>query len=219
MAVDDPVLDRFARPVAAVMTRNNPESPRSSKSKGPARSPSAAPTPAARVSSAAPLRVLGIDPGTATTGFALVVEGRVGGGADEPTLVDCGVIRTKAGVPMPQRLVQIHEALCQLIEELRPDAVAVEELFFSANVTTAISVGQARGVILLAAASAGLPVAEYKPNVVKQAVSGYGGADKRQMQEMVRMLLRLAEAPRPDDAADAVAIALCPLQMGWMASL
>jgi len=166
-----------------------------------------------------PGRVLGIDPGTATTGFALVAERRPGAGADEPHLVECGVIRTKAGVPMPERLVQIHGALTQLIDELQPDAVAVEELFFSANVTTAISVGQARGVILLAAASAGLPVAEYKPNVVKQAISGYGGADKRQMQEMVRMLLRLEEVPRPDDAADAVAIALCHLQMARYAGL
>lgn len=156
------------------------------------------------------MRVLGIDPGTATTGFGLVVG--QGGRANELRLEDYGVIRTKAGVPMPTRLLEIHEGLEELIGALRPDVLAVEELFFSSNVTTAISVGQARGVILLAGARAGLDVAGYKPNEVKQAITGYGAADKRQMQDMVRMLLGLAEVPRPDDAADAIAIALCHLQ-------
>lgn len=156
------------------------------------------------------MRVLGIDPGTATTGFGLVVG--ADGRAQDLELVDYGVIRTAASTPMPDRLREIYEGLGELIEELRPDAMAVEELFFSSNVTTAITVGQARGVILLAGAQAGLPVHGYKPNEVKQAITGYGAADKQQMQDMVRMLLHLPAPPRPDDAADAIAIALCHLQ-------
>jgi len=150
---------------------------------------------------------LGIDPGTATTGFGLVREEH-----DEYALVDCGVILTPADEPMPRRLRLLHSQLSGLIAACKPDAVAVEELFFNKNVRTAISVGQARGVILLAAAQAGLPVAEYTPLQVKQAVVGYGRAEKRQVQEMVRLLLGLEEAPHPDDAADAVAVALCHLQ-------
>lgn len=161
------------------------------------------------------MRVLGIDPGTATTGFGLV-EGEPGG---EPSLVDYGAIRTAPPTPMPERLVEIHRALGCLIVELRPDAVAVEELFFAANATTAIAVGQARGVVLLAAAQAGLPVYEYKPLVVKQALTGYGRADKRQMQDMLRIILELPDIPRPDDAADAIAIALCHLQMARLRDL
>lgn len=157
------------------------------------------------------MRVLGIDPGTATTGFALL-DGEPHR-PDDIVLVEHGVIRTAAATPMPERLKEIFEAVGTLIAELRPDVVAVEELFFSSNITTGITVGQARGVILLAAATAGLDVAEYKPNVVKQALTGYGAADKRQMQEMVKMLLRLAAIPRPDDAADAVAIGLAHIQL------
>jgi crossover junction endodeoxyribonuclease RuvC len=153
--------------------------------------------------------VLGIDPGTATTGFGLV-EGAPGG---EPRLIDYGAIRTLPATPMPERLVQIHRAVADLIAELAPDAVAVEELFFASNASTAITVGQARGVILLAAAQARVPVHEYKPLEVKQALTGYGGADKRQMQDMLRIILGLADIPRPDDAADAIAAALCHLQM------
>lgn len=156
------------------------------------------------------MRVLGIDPGTATTGFGLVVG--LDGRAQNLELVDYGVIRTAASTPMPDRLREIYEGLGELIEELRPDAMVVEELFFSSNVTTAITVGQARGVILLAGARAGLPIHGYKPNEVKQAITGYGAADKQQMQDMVRMLLHLPAPPRPDDAADAIAIALCHLQ-------
>jgi crossover junction endodeoxyribonuclease RuvC len=163
------------------------------------------------------MRVLGIDPGTATLGFGLV-EGTPGA-SDGAALVDCGVIRTRPPAPMAERLAEIHHALTELIELLRPDAVAVEELFFSSNVTTAISVGQARGVVLLSAALAGLPVAEYKPNVVKAALTGYGAADKRQMQDMLRVVLGLREPPRPDDAADAVAVALCHLQQARLAAL
>jgi crossover junction endodeoxyribonuclease RuvC len=151
--------------------------------------------------------VLGVDPGTATTGYALVSEDAQG----EAQLVAFGVVETRAGEPMPMRLRSIYGDLSALIRETGPEAMAVEELFFSRNVTTALSVGQARGVVLLAAAQAGLPVYEYKPAEVKQALVGYGNASKAQMQEMVRMMLGLAEAPRPDDAADAIAVAICHL--------
>lgn len=150
---------------------------------------------------------LGIDPGTATTGFGVV---REEDGAYH--LVDCGVILTPAQEPMPQRLLLLHNRLLALLATHRPDAVAVEELFFNKNVRTAIAVGQARGVVLLAAAQAGVPVYEYTPLQVKQAVVGYGRAEKHQVQEMVRILLGLDGVPQPDDAADAVAVALCHLQ-------
>jgi crossover junction endodeoxyribonuclease RuvC len=151
--------------------------------------------------------VFGVDPGTATTGYALVAEDAQG----EARLVRFGVFETRAGEPMPLRLRSIYGELSALIRETGPEVMAVEELFFSRNVTTALSVGQARGVVLLAAAQAGLPVYEYKPAQVKQALVGYGGASKAQMQEMVRMMLGLAEVPRPDDAADAIAVAICHL--------
>lgn len=160
------------------------------------------------------LRVLGIDPGTATTGFG-VLEGQAGAGG-ELHLLDYGAIRTAPGQPMPERLADLHASLQELIALHRPQAMAVEELFFSSNVTTALTVGQARGVILLAGAQAGIAIAEYKPMQVKLAITGYGGADKRQVQEMLRLTLRLAETPRPDDAADAIAIALCHLQTARM---
>ena len=149
--------------------------------------------------------VLGVDPGTAITGFGLVRDD------GDLSLVACGVITTPAGTPLAERLLAIHRELAALIEQHEPEAVAVEELFFSKNVRTAMSVGQARGVVLLAAAQAGLPVFHYKPTEVKQAVSGYGGADKAQVQEMVRLLLGLDAVPQPDDAADAVAVAVCHL--------
>jgi crossover junction endodeoxyribonuclease RuvC len=151
--------------------------------------------------------ILGIDPGTATTGFGLVTEDEAGAAR----LVRCGVITTAPGVPMPERLLVIHRELTAVIRAHGPDAVAVEALFFGRNVTTALTVGQARGVVLLAAAQAGLPIHEYKPAEVKQALAGYGAASKRQMQEMVRILLDLDDIPRPDDAADAVAVAICHL--------
>ena len=151
--------------------------------------------------------ILGIDPGTATTGYGLVTEDEAG----EARLVRYGVITTAPGVPMPERLLAIHRELTAVIATHAPDAVAVESLFFGRNVTTALTVGQARGVVLLAAAQAGLPIYEYKPAEVKQALAGYGAADKRQMQEMVRILLGLDDIPRPDDAADAVAVAICHL--------
>jgi crossover junction endodeoxyribonuclease RuvC len=152
------------------------------------------------------MRVLGIDPGLAIVGHAVVEE-------DGSTLrlIEAGVIRTSAKRSIPERLQKIYRELGKIVAEYDPEAAGVEELFFSRNVTTAISVGQARGVSLLALADVGLPIAEYSPPQVKEAITGYGNADKRQVQEMVRMLLNLPEAPRPDDAADAVAVAICYL--------
>jgi crossover junction endodeoxyribonuclease RuvC len=158
--------------------------------------------------------VLGIDPGTAITGYGLVREDDEG-----LTLIGCGVITTPADRPLPQRLQTIYRGLTAIIGQHQPDQVAVEELFFSRNVRTALSVGQARGVVLLAAAEAGLPLHEYKPLEVKQTVAGYGGADKRQVQEMVRLLLNLEQVPEPDDAADAVAVAVCHIHSARMRAL
>jgi len=152
------------------------------------------------------LVTLGIDPGTAILGFG-VIQGDI-----NPTLIDVGVIETESAAPMPDCLVILHAETARLIERYRPDVMAIEQLFFARNVTTAIAVGQARGVVLLAAAQAGIPVAEYSPSEVKFAVVGYGKAEKRQMQEMVRLILDLDEVPHPDDAADALAIALCHAQ-------
>lgn len=151
--------------------------------------------------------VLGIDPGTATTGYGVV---RL---TEEGTLeaVTFGVVLTPPSAPAHQRLLMLYGDLKDLLALHRPDSCAVEKLFFQRNVSTAIAVGQARGVVLLAIAEAGLDVAEYTPNEVKQAVVGYGAADKRQVQEMVRTLLLLPEIPRPDDAADALAIAITHL--------
>lgn len=159
--------------------------------------------------------VLGIDPGIGTTGYGVVGEDEHG----EAMLVAYGAIETTPGAPMPERLLVLHAEVTRIVREYRPESVAVEQLFFGRNVTTAISVGQARGVVLLAAAQAGLPVAEYKPAEVKQALAGYGNADKRQMQEMVRMLLHLDRIPRPDDAADAVAVAVCHLHSARLTRL
>ena len=150
------------------------------------------------------MRILGIDPGYAIVGFG-VLEAQRG----QARLVRCGAINTPAGVPMPQRLVQIQEDLETLIHQFAPDVMAIEELFFNTNVTTGIGVAQARGVILMTAAKLGLSIYEYTPSQVKQAVVGYGKAEKRQVMEMTRRLLNLKAVPKPDDAADAVAIALC----------
>jgi crossover junction endodeoxyribonuclease RuvC len=124
-------------------------------------------------------------------------------------LVGYGALTTPAGMAAQERLVILYDGLRDLLQQHKPDAAAIEELFFGKNVNTAITVGQARGVALLALAQAGVPIHEYKPMAVKQAVAGYGGADKKQMQEMVRMTLGLSAIPKPDDAADAVAIAIC----------
>lgn len=150
--------------------------------------------------------VIGIDPGTATTGFGLVRDTAQG-----LEVVDFGAILTPANLPQAERLVLLYEELKKILFLHRPDSAAVEKLFFSRNVTTAITVGQARGVALLSLAQAGLTVGEYTPMEVKQAVAGYGGADKNQVQQMVRALLNLESIPRPDDAADALAIAICHL--------
>ncbi len=151
--------------------------------------------------------VLGIDPGTATTGYGLV--------RMEPDgslkAVTFGVIVTPPHTPPEQRLKMLYEDLEDLLVAHHPDSCAVEKLFFSRNVSTAIGVGQARGVVLLALSQAGIEIAEYTPNEVKQAVAGYGSADKRQVQEMVRTLLLLPDIPKPDDAADALAIAITHL--------
>ena len=160
------------------------------------------------------MRVLGIDPGTAITGYGVV--GEVQG---ELQPLAFGVIKTPADQPLPRRLQLIYRAISDLAEEWKPTAAAVEELFFSRNVRTAMSVGQARGVALLALANAGLDVAEYTPLAIKQAVTGYGNADKAQIQEMVRLLLRLEKVPRPDDAADALAVAICHLHSARLAAL
>jgi crossover junction endodeoxyribonuclease RuvC len=158
--------------------------------------------------------VLGIDPGTATTGYGLVREVDQG-----PALVAYGVIQTPAGAPMPERLLAIYREMTQLIALHRPDTGAVEKLFFQRNVSTAMTVGQARGVALLAMAQAGLSIGEYNPRDVKLAVAGFGGADKKQMQGMVRAILNLADVPRPDDAADALAVAICHLHSARMKAL
>ncbi len=158
--------------------------------------------------------VLGIDPGTAITGYG-VVEERAG----ELSLVECGVIRTSAEDELPARLKDIYQAVRELIARFAPAAMAVEALFFNTNVRTAFAVGQARGVCLLAAAQANLPVYEYTPLQVKQAVVGYGRAEKQQVQDMVRLMLHLEEIPRPDDAADAVAVAICHHHMWRMQAL
>ena len=148
--------------------------------------------------------ILGIDPGTATTGFGII---RVVGNSIKP--VDYGIIGTPPGVPMEQRLVMIYEQINQIIQTWKPEQVAIEELFFNKNITTGITVGQARGVLLLACAQNGLEVHEYTPLQVKQALVGNGRAEKKQVQFMVKTFLGLREVPKPDDAADALAIAIC----------
>ena len=150
------------------------------------------------------LRVLGIDPGIAIAGFGCIDKQ-----GHKLVPVQYGSIQTEAHTPQEIRLKQVYESMNTLLEQYKPDAVAVEKLFFNRNVTTAFAVGQARGVIMLAAAQHGIAIAEYTPLQVKQAVVGYGKAEKRQVQEMVKMLLKLSVIPKPDDVADALAIAIC----------
>lgn len=147
--------------------------------------------------------ILGIDPGTATTGFGVIKKE-----GSKLTFVDAGVITTPPDMSMPSRLAEIYAGINELIAEYKPDCMAVELLYFATNVTTAITVGQARGVVLLAAGEHSLPLGEYTPLQVKQAVTGYGKADKKQIQEMVKMMLGLSGIPKPDDAADGLAIAI-----------
>ena len=150
------------------------------------------------------MRILGLDPGIATVGFGIVDTER-----NRQKLITCGVITTPAHTPLTSRLDQIYTDLEELIHEYQPEVMSIEELFFNTNITTGISVAQGRGVILLCAYRAGLHIFEYTPLQVKQAVVGYGRAEKKQIMEMVRRILNLPAAPRPDDAADAVALALC----------
>ena len=150
------------------------------------------------------MRILGIDPGYGITGFGVIESER-----SVSRLVTCGAITTPAGMDFSARLEIIYEDMRALLEKVKPDAVAIEELFFGQNVTTGIGVAQSRGVILLAIRQAGLEVTAYKPSQVKQAVVGYGNATKRQMQDMTKRLFGLSQMPKPDDAADAIAIALC----------
>ena len=150
------------------------------------------------------MRILGIDPGYGITGFGLIEAER-----GNTRLITCGAITTPAGMDFSARLEIIYEDMRQLLAEAKPDTVAIEELFFGQNVTTGINVAQSRGVILLAIRQAGIPFFEYKPMQVKQAVVGYGNATKRQVQDMTKRLLHLQAMPKPDDAADAIAIALC----------
>jgi crossover junction endodeoxyribonuclease RuvC len=154
------------------------------------------------------MAVLGIDPGTATTGYGLVDETADG----DLTALDYGVILTPADMAMQDRLMIIYNRINEIITLHRPETMAVEKLFFQRNVTSAIAVGQARGIVLLTAALHKLPLAEYTPLEVKQAVAGYGKADKIQVQQMVKLLLKLDTIPKPDDAADALAIAITALQ-------
>ena len=149
------------------------------------------------------MKVLGIDPGTAAMGYGIVE--RTGGRLRE---VDHGCLVTSPDLPLPERLLAIHTMVDELLSLHEPDLIGVERLFFSRNVQTALGVGQARGVVLLAAAQHGTPVREATPNEVKSAITGYGAADKEQVQRMVQLVLGMAELPRPDDAADALAIAI-----------
>ena len=150
------------------------------------------------------MRILGIDPGVATIGFGVVDAER-----SRYSLVQCGVITTPAHTSLASRLDQIYHDLKQLLEVYRPDAVSIEELFFNTNITTGIAVAHGRGVILLACQQYGAKIYEYTPLQVKQAVVGYGRAEKKQVMDMVRRLCGLKSAPKPDDASDAVALALC----------
>ena len=148
--------------------------------------------------------ILGIDPGYAIVGFGLLQHDRAA-----VSLLACGAINTEAGLPLSKRLLQIANDLDELICQFKPDVMAIERLYFGNNVTTGIGVAQARGVILMTAERHGIPIFEYDPSQVKQAVVGYGKAEKRQVMDMTKRLLKLKEVPKPDDAADAVAIALC----------
>ena len=150
------------------------------------------------------MRILGIDPGVATIGFGLVEADR-----GRQQLLRYGVITTPPGIPLSSRLWQISEDMSSLLTQLKPDEAAMEELFFSKNITTGIAVAHGRGVLLLELEKAGIPVYEYTPMQVKQAVAGYGKAEKRQVMLMTQRLLKMKEIPRPDDAADALALALC----------
>ena len=150
------------------------------------------------------MRILGIDPGIAIVGFGLIESNR-----GSVQMLQYGPVTTEAGLPLATRLVQIENDMTALIAQLKPDEIAVEELFFSKNITTGIAVAHGRGVILCTAERLGVPIFEYTPMQVKQAVAGYGLADKKQVMDMTKRLLKLKAVPKPDDAADALAIAIC----------
>lgn len=150
------------------------------------------------------MRILGIDPGYATIGFGLLEAQRA-----QVHMVTYGAITTPAGLPLSKRLYQIDRDMEELIGKLKPDVIAIEELFFNTNITTGIAVAHGRGVLLCAAERCGIPLYEYTPSQVKLAVTGYGKAEKHQVMDMTKRLLKLSALPRPDDAADALAIALC----------
>lgn len=150
------------------------------------------------------MRILGIDPGIAIVGFGLIDKN-----GSKLTPVQYGCIQTEAHTDPGERLKKVYDAMRELIAKYKPDAVAFEKLFFNRNVTTAFAVSQARGVLMLAAVQEGLPLGEYTPLQVKQAIVGYGKAEKRQVQEMTRMFLNLPSIPKPDDVADALAVAVC----------
>lgn len=150
------------------------------------------------------MRILGIDPGYAIVGYGVVDYS-----ACRFSVAGCGAITTKAGEEFPKRLKSIYNDMIYVIDKYKPDALSVERLYFNTNTTTAIDVAQARGVIVLAAESCGIPINEYTPLQVKQAVTGYGKAEKRQVMEMVKNLLNLSTMPKPDDTADALALAIC----------
>ncbi|MGC8879769.1 MAG: crossover junction endodeoxyribonuclease RuvC [Anaerolineae bacterium] len=159
------------------------------------------------------MRVLGIDPGTATTGYGIVEEH-----GDRIVALSYGVITTPTCWELARRLQEIYRQLRALLHEWQPESAAVEEIFFNKNTRTALAVGQARGVVLLALADADVPIHEYKPSTVKEAITGYGAASKGQMQLMVQHLLGLSQIPGPDDAADALALAICDLHFSrWRA--
>jgi crossover junction endodeoxyribonuclease RuvC len=150
------------------------------------------------------MKILGIDPGTATTGFGLITKE-----GPKLTKIDCGVISTSKDLEMPKRLSILFDDLQEIIQTHKPDVVVVEKLFFTNNITTAMTVSQARGIVLLVASQNNIPTAEYTPLQVKMAATGYGKATKKQVQEMVKKILKLSVIPKPDDAADALAIAIC----------
>lgn len=150
------------------------------------------------------MRILGIDPGVAIVGYGVIEYDK-----NEFKVIDYGKITTPAKTPLPKRLKMVYDSMTELIDTYKPDVVSMEELFFNTNVTTAIAVGHARGVLVLAAENAEIPLSEYTPLQIKQAVTGYGRADKNQVQQMVKMFLGLTEVPKPDDTADALAVAIC----------
>jgi crossover junction endodeoxyribonuclease RuvC len=154
------------------------------------------------------MRIIGIDPGTGILGFGVIDV--IGG---KTTMVDAGVIKTPAHTPLDERLEEIFDGLTEIIAETKPTVMSIEKLFFARNVTTAMSVSHARGVAMLTGRKAGLEISEYTPMQIKQTLTGYGKADKKQVQEMVRLHLNLREIPKPDDAADALATAITHYMM------